>query len=127
MDLRIDQVLKALDGEHSLPSIQERSWIPWLPPRDGVLRFRSTQFINFHGSERLDNKLNRKVEVLFKPNELGISPAAQVPPALPPQVSRKGSDSREPPPMFLLRRRGGARKPGWPFTAAAIGFRPAAR
>jgi hypothetical protein len=80
MDLRIDQVLKALDGEHSLPSIQERSWIPWLPPREGVLRFRSTQYINFHGSDRLDTKLNRKVEVLFKASELGLSAAAQVRP-----------------------------------------------
>eukprot|EP00291_Cryptomonas_curvata_P020729 CAMPEP_0172165550 /NCGR_PEP_ID=MMETSP1050-20130122/8476_1 /TAXON_ID=233186 /ORGANISM="Cryptomonas curvata, Strain CCAP979/52" /LENGTH=145 /DNA_ID=CAMNT_0012836037 /DNA_START=180 /DNA_END=613 /DNA_ORIENTATION=+ len=77
MDLRIDQVLKALDGELSTPAIQERSWIPWLPPREGVLRFRSTQYINFHGPDHIDTKVNRKVEVLFKASELGLSPAAQ--------------------------------------------------
>ncbi len=80
MDLRIDQVLKALDNELSMPAIQERSWIPWIPPRDGVLRFRATQYINFHGSDRVNTKVNRKVEVLFKPSELGLSAAAQVRP-----------------------------------------------
>ena len=78
MDLRTDQVLKALEGELSVPAPQERSWIPWLPPRDGVLRFRSTQFINFHGRDKANKKLNRKVEVLFKPADLGLSAAAQV-------------------------------------------------
>jgi hypothetical protein len=80
MDLRIDQVLKALDGELAIPAMHERSWTPWLPPREGVLRFRSTQYINFHGPDFINTQMNRKVEVLFKPSELGISAAAQVHP-----------------------------------------------
>jgi hypothetical protein len=78
MDLRTDQVLKALESELSVPALQERSWVPWLPPREGVFRYRTTQFINFHGRENANKKLNRKVEVLFKPTDLGLSTAAQV-------------------------------------------------
>ena len=78
MDLRTDQVLKALESELAVPALQERSWIPWLPPREGVVRFRTTQFINFHGREKANKKLNRKVEALFKPADLGLNAAAQV-------------------------------------------------
>ena len=56
MDLRTDQVLKALESELAYPLLQERSWIPWLPPRDDVLRFRSTRFINYHGVYNLFSK-----------------------------------------------------------------------
>jgi hypothetical protein len=87
MDLRIDEVIQSMDIELGTEPFSGRKWIPWVPPREGVLQYRTTRYINYVGSKDASIKLNRKAEVIFSPADLGLSAAAQVTPQCPSFVS----------------------------------------
>mmetsp|Transcript_26502 Transcript_26502/g.60446 ORF Transcript_26502/g.60446 Transcript_26502/m.60446 type:complete len:204 (-) Transcript_26502:193-804(-) len=76
MNPEIEKTVMSFEASQNLNKLMPQEWVKWEDSARSALTITTLRYANYVGSREFDQKLTRKVELSFKPDELGLSAGA---------------------------------------------------